>query len=111
MIESWVSVLILSFNTSLSISSTAKPGTEGVGVEAGGVDGWECDIEESPFKNLIKFSLVSITSPFLLVILSPTILYLLRKLVSDRTDSACGSESPNSNAFVFRFKYSSLAIS
>lgn len=41
--------------------------------------------------SLSKFFLVSIISLFLLVILSPTILYLFKKLISDKIDSDFGS--------------------
>ena len=48
------------------------------------------------------FSLVSIFSPFLSVISSPTILYLSLNSVVESANSTCGSGWPFSNAFTFK---------
>ena len=64
-----------------------------------------------PFKLSNKFSSVSITSPFLSVILPPSTLYFDKKLVVDNTSLIGGSCLPSSIAFVFKFKYSIFAVS
>ena len=52
------------------------------------------------FKTL---AFVSITLPFLSVILSPTTLYLFVNSVVDNTSSACGLGCPFSVAFALKF--------
>lgn len=68
------------------------------------------DNEVSSLKNLSKFSFVSINSLFLLVILSPTTLYLLRKSGSVKTASTLGVSLLVMIDLVLSFRYSSLAI-
>ena len=56
-----------------------------------------------PCRTFNTLAFVSITVPFLSVILSPTTLYLFVNSVVDNTSSACGLGCPFSVAFAFKF--------
>lgn len=77
-IENWADSWTLTLNMNLSLSSL-------------GIDMVYSEVSLISESILNRFSLVSMISLFLLVILSSTILYLLKKFVSDRTASALGS--------------------
>ena len=88
----------------------------GVGVGGGvdisvGIDVCVLPLSLIFFIDLITFSSVSITSPFLSVILPPSTLYFDKKLVVDNTSLIGGSCFPSSIAFVFKFKYSIFTVS
>lgn len=96
----------------------APDGDEGAGVGVGvgvgggvGIDVCVLPLSLIFFIDLITFSSVSITSPFLSVILPPSTLYFDKKLVVDNTSLIGGSCLPSSIAFVFKFKYSIFAVS